>query len=537
MPAGTRIDSQQLARPIAGEMIFSFDKRPKNYDIYWCNFNYCFNYFKTIKTNTTQLARYEQAKDNLNNLEHPNSSSQSRATFLSNHLVNKITITTTTMIMIISMFQFESIKCSPMPGSFLDSGHAISCKKGQPVEINDYIPFSDPILTRCYSCSCPDGQIKCARVDEARECMLPVKSPAGATSATKHKLPNRFNQNHPASGGFNFEQQNQHQQASISKSQPPIKTKTINNHRKPKQAAAMPSASSGPVAQPIGAKPKSARAKPFIEHVKATVGVSGDNNEVPNAAPTARPHLDELLRAPSLPSDDPRHHSLAAAALGLKTEEFIRKRHHLLQRLQDRTSTTTIQMSTTKSPPPTTTTTDITTTTTELDYTEPEHVTDHYDGPDNGFETDLITTMTTQTTTTIAPIEQDSQTTEPPTGSIITANQFDPTNWPFEPSNSLLERGPTAVSTTSQTNGQQVKGTGINQDNGGEIINPTSDIIEQVSNDGMLFIAMAIEFTILLLIIALIIVFYIFRDAPEHDDETIHQHQRQPRRSPSLDKS
>lgn len=518
-----------------------------------------------------------------------------------------------------------------MPGGFLDSGRPIACAIGKPIDISDHIPFSDPNLSRCYSCSCPNGSVQCGRSADP-DCSVkapPSKKISGGSSPpasgassmsnnnnkhsaiTSNKLSNRVSPTTTLLMGHHHSHHHVANQKPHSNSGKP---KPIGVPRQPKSGGGFsgqaPSAAAL-VQQPLRQQQQQQKSAGKVQsgvvvrhqHYRTTSSSDGpeereedeeadeEADETPSAgdrrsnenissktirmkgAPkTPRPYLEEILKTPTLPLDDPRHHSIAAAAMNF--DGFLQKREKHLLTLAKMKSAGGARQSyeKTTTPPTTTTTTEAPTTTDELPVDqdgislEPMLPEDNFEGEDQVQTTTrppttLLEQMTTESRvptstsldewpsveTTETPLSVPGQPIDGPErpGFAIESNAS-----PSDPASDLLERGIGAILTSLDNkppvgNIQQdvVSRTPTGSSNNVNQIdyNSANEIMEQVSHDGMLYIAIGVEAFILLTIVAMMILFYIFREKTTDDGEfnssSSRLNQHQTLQLPSLEKA
>lgn len=476
------------------------------------------------------------------------------------------------------------------------TGQPVKIRDHIPVSDSSY-------LERCYTCSCPGGKVVCSQSPEPNCALkaAPSKSPPHAANRFSSGVggnrasPTATLALHPTHNGHhlnpyhthNNHHHNNHQSKSpIGKAKPflasvgPLKMGKMatTGSGQPQQQPSVASALLTPrqakhfVGAHGGSRPTifNRQQQDDLDLDEQSETVAQDELEVrrvvhsPRAASSQSYHREpEILQAPRLPPDHQEHHVIAAEALGMSLEKYSRKRDKLLNEARARTSTTQ------QLPIETTTTT---TTTTPLPVpTEEETILseDNLGEQDKTGETDSVddeeVELTTTTTTTNGLYETQTNTnpttefaptttSQPPLPSSVSITDDWPVTsappsqlpeWPQpSPENQLdiIERDPAVV----------VHGQGVLIKPGLDAIPQNPDgtrnkidydsantLMEQVSHDGMLYIAIAVEAFILLSIISMMIVFYCLRH--KTPEELLDQHHhlaiQMPSRSPSLEKA
>ena len=412
---------------------------------------------------------------------------------------NTCNIITTLVAILCALLFFipnESL-CNPMPAGGLISGLPIDCKPGQQVKISDHINSADPIVDRCYSCSCPNGSIECRRIDESLQCSL------GATARSFPRA--RFPIAKPYKGAVSQQPKALSQSTGVGSGGSSGKTAaSTGSHRKAK-------APQTPIAQPIsGGGGSRQKPRPAKLHTDAENSPT-PTPQLPQSQQVRNRKLDHLLEAPRVPLGDPLHEDIAERALGFKPDQYKSKRLRYLEQL--RTSSTVLESTTTQQLP----------TTTLPPFTiEPETVEDELattELPSIPLEEESsVTTTTTQPT--------EPTTTWPDGNDLLsqTSTEFSPVDLDRPPANSQpgdrtggdqSTINPNNVDTfTSKATGKPIVPLTGNDLSLDQTLNgppPTNETFERLSGDVMLYIAMAVEAAILMIIAALMILFYYFR--------------------------
>lgn len=514
--------------------------------------------------------------------------------------------------------------CNPTPTGFLDSGHEISCKVGQLINISDYIPMTDESLKRCYACTCPNGSVKCSKIEDGPDCGLPpessIKSPFG-----HEKLGNKYKaQPHSTSGGSRFNPSgsssgahqihhhyhnhnmhghHHHHQLAIIKSQSMSngKAKTIAGSIAPqqkqqllKQQQQQQQTTSSPVAQPISSGSVSGHSTTLATKIRtigqssahsqsvyqqrsatfryqsspqAQVGGSADDQdeEVYHERVTNRPRRpsDILASSESTPNQTvARAYFASASNMSLNQAE---------QLIDNKLNKIALKKSKTTTLPPTTTTTatsePLETTPTIFSGRDEDNDTngsieseDGSSGARDSYESiegvgevepeeeeqNLNNTPappSTEPTQTVADLETSTQTTlAPPKTSIDKDMSTPPPLWTESEQDIGLNNQPDelerasdgVLSTNKPDNSNGLNHLSVNSDelqsqviikandglNGNSLDHTSANkIMEQVAQDGMLYIAIAVEAFILASIFVMMIVFYIIREKSTEIDE------------------
>lgn len=186
--------------------------------------------------------------------------------------------------------------------SFIDSSHEIACKKGRPIDLADHIPGTDPKLNRCFSCQCPNGFIKCAKL--AQDCL--TGSPALSSSPS----PLQKNQTNPARvqptskplAATTLKVANKTSPTTPSPKGRPVKTTTTTSSPKT-SVTAKPT-------RPAEPKGRAKTGQSVLKIGSTTYQLGG------------------------VSAGDPQHLSVAAEVLGLTPDKLAEKRRLLAQKLQ-----------------------------------------------------------------------------------------------------------------------------------------------------------------------------------------------------------
>ena len=475
----------------------------------------------------------------------------------------------------LQVISIQESQCAPMP-SFLDSGQPVPCDKNGPLKIVELIKGARPLLDACYECKCEKGAVQCWRINKAAECDQPstsfptgagIKSQFGATTKIKHAKPKVPTVVSGGAGSLAASRRPAHQQR---QSGAPIASSVAMGHHShlhshhhlaatsgsgatilegglsggSSAAARQLRANTGGPATKLASRkqPKSVSSQSAGDHPRAIYQDHLDEeqeeaaiepksrtstsltrvlpNTQPQIRPTRRSQLD-ILAPPRFSPSDPVHDLVAAEFFGMSPDVFTRKKHLAKQALSDKE--TTISPTTTTTTETTTTTSTETTTTLELDQHSGVEFQETVRPPPIEMET------TTTTTTTSEPNESEVEITDE--DDLQNRSNFSPVtetttvstkvvSIPTSVNNDLGEAATlddqfSTSTTTTPSIQSQVDVVRIDQ-------NSDSELMEQVSNVAMLYIAMGVEAIILIVILAMMIFVYIFRDKPmdEHSTST-----------------
>lgn len=212
------------------------------------------------------------------------------------------------LVTFVISFIFHELKLySTQRHNFFDGGRKIACRKNRHIQISDYIPITGSNIEQCFKCDCPDNFIRCFRYGSTSKCLQQYK-PDG-TNGRRSNSTARVN----IKPVVKFKERLALNSTNVAENR--TKTELVKNDSGKKIT--------------LDVKPKATNqtGDDVIKLGQITFHLTG--------APELRNGSGSDI---SQPSNDTMHSIVAAEVLGLKPDEFEKKRQQLLEKLRQKST-------------------------------------------------------------------------------------------------------------------------------------------------------------------------------------------------------